>query len=257
MTAANGPRGPGTRNGSPGAGNPSGSGTPGSGNTDPWVPVPVSQRGTGAQGQDTSPPGGGTYVAGPGGTAAQPSTPTPGQPQVLPPGTLVVNTSPNPGQPPADGQAVPPTWEGAPPSTVVAGRGSGGGGEPDPLGRFAAPALVADKDRAPKRPPPLGRLIGNRDFVILVDCHADHATVLPGGAQFRWPVQQSAAADQALTRYVQQLIERRQASVRPGEPPYRPQIRFQVAPDGLRTYYRAYPPLEPLRVPMSRENLEE
>ena len=53
-----------------------------------------------------------------------------------------------------------------------------------------------------------------------------------------------------------QGIARHQASVRPGEPPYRPQIRFRVRPDGLRSYYLAYPALESLRVPMSRENVE-
>ena len=33
-------------------------------------------------------------------------------------------------------------------------------------------------------------------------------------------------------------------------------IRFLVRPDGLDTYYRAYPLLEALGVPMSRQNLE-
>jgi hypothetical protein len=33
-------------------------------------------------------------------------------------------------------------------------------------------------------------------------------------------------------------------------------IRFRVRPDGLRSYYLAYPALEALHVPMSRENLE-
>ena len=53
------------------------------------------------------------------------------------------------------------------------------------------------------------------------------------------------------------LVDRRQASVRPGEPPYRPLLRFQVHPDGLRGYYFAYPLLERLRIPMSRENLDK
>jgi hypothetical protein len=45
--------------------------------------------------------------------------------------------------------------------------------------------------------------------------------------------------------------------VRPGEAPYRPVIRFQVSKEGLRSYFHAYPLLEPLRVPMTRENVEE
>ena len=52
------------------------------------------------------------------------------------------------------------------------------------------------------------------------------------------------------------MIARRQGTVRPGEPPYRPQVRLLVRPDGLRTYYLAYPLLESLQVPMTRQNLE-
>jgi hypothetical protein len=52
------------------------------------------------------------------------------------------------------------------------------------------------------------------------------------------------------------MIARRQATVLPGEPPYRPLLRFQVQPEGLRSYYLAYPLLAPLGVPMARENLE-
>jgi hypothetical protein len=55
---------------------------------------------------------------------------------------------------------------------------------------------------------------------------------------------------------VQKIIARRQATIRQGEMPFRPIIRFRVHPDGLRAYYLAYPALESLGVPMSRENLQ-
>jgi hypothetical protein len=177
---------------------------------------------------------------------------------------------------------VPPDWEavpdGAHPPAASAGSGgasggnaggapgagaSGGeaadpGGTLDPPGRFPMPSLGGDKKKATRKtPPPVSRIIGNRDFLITITCYQDHATVTPGSAQFRWPTKGSPEEDQALTRYVQQLIERRQASVVPGEVPYRPVIRFQVAPGGLRTYYCAYPPLGTLHVAMMRENLED
>jgi hypothetical protein len=66
----------------------------------------------------------------------------------------------------------------------------------------------------------------------------------------------SEDASNPLLEVVQQMIARRQATVRPGEPPYRPMIRFRVRPEGLRSYYLAYPALEPLHVPMTRENIE-
>ena len=52
------------------------------------------------------------------------------------------------------------------------------------------------------------------------------------------------------------MVARRQASVRAGEPPYRPQIRFLVRPDGKRAYYQAYPALESLQLPMFQQNLD-
>jgi hypothetical protein len=53
------------------------------------------------------------------------------------------------------------------------------------------------------------------------------------------------------------MIARRQASVRPGEPPYRPQARFLIYPDGLRTYYLAFPALQPLGIPLTRQNVDK
>jgi hypothetical protein len=100
-------------------------------------------------------------------------------------------------------------------------------------------------------------LIGNRDWIISIECTADGLVLLPsrqriGTAQLT----KGENGSNALLEAVQQMIARRQASVRPGEPPYRPMIRFRVLPDGLRAYYLAYPALEGLRVPMTRENVD-
>jgi hypothetical protein len=51
------------------------------------------------------------------------------------------------------------------------------------------------------------------------------------------------------------LIARRQVTVRPGEPPYRPVLDFRVSPDGLRSYYAANALLEALHLPAARENV--
>jgi len=101
----------------------------------------------------------------------------------------------------------------------------------------------------------LSRLIGNRDWIIAIECKADAVVIQPWGQRF--PVATTPAGQEPpLVQAVRQLIARRQATVRSGEPPYRPLIRFQVHPDGQRSYYFAYPLLEVLRIPMSRENLE-
>jgi hypothetical protein len=91
-----------------------------------------------------------------------------------------------------------------------------------------------------------------------VECRADALVLYPSGQRFEAaPLATSGQAGQAVTQAVRDLIARRQATVRPGDPPYRPQVRFLVRPTGLRTYYLAYPLVEPLGVPMSRQNLDE
>ena len=137
------------------------------------------------------------------------------------------------------------------------GQGQDQGGD-DPI---PAPRLPGFGPQASKKPPSpvaaLSRMIGNKDFVIIISCYAEHVTVSPSGLQYRWDKGNAAANDQALVQTVTNLIARRQASVRPDEPPYRPIIRFEVPADGYPTYYRAYPLLEHLRVPMTKENTRD
>ncbi len=152
------------------------------------------------------------------------------------------------------------------PGTSGATKESGGSGPPGTPGSSGSPGDSPGKsfptyggDPGKKPPPvsPLSKLLGNKDFVISIDCRTDAVTVNPSGLTYRWTSSNLLATDKALVDTVTNLIARRQASVRPGEPPYRPLIRFQVSPDGLRTYYHVYPLLEPLRVPMTRENVGE
>ena len=98
---------------------------------------------------------------------------------------------------------------------------------------------------------------GDRDYIILLECRANAVVLHPFGNSFS---AESLAADNGggvlLQEAIRRLITRRQATVRPGEQPYRPQVRFLVRPDGLRSLYRAYPVLEGLHVPLTRQNLE-
>jgi hypothetical protein len=123
-------------------------------------------------------------------------------------------------------------------------------------------ARIPMKDK-PKRPPARGLaaypglFINNRDWVIPIECRANAVVVLPAGQAIVSSTLAPGASDSNLLRdLVGGMIARRQATVRPGEPPYRPLIRFRVRPDGLRSYYLAYPALETLGVPMSRESID-
>ena len=108
---------------------------------------------------------------------------------------------------------------------------------------------------APVRP---GRILGNRDWIIPIECRADAVILYP--TRKKIPVAQLAQGDglnNPLFQEVQRLIERRQAMILPGDPPYRPIVRFLVRPDATQSYYLAYPCLEGLQVPMKRVNLDE
>lgn len=120
-----------------------------------------------------------------------------------------------------------------------------------------SPIPFGDPTQKPPPTPPLSKLLGNKDFLITIDCRNDAVTITPSGLIYRWTAANGSETDAALVQTVTNLIARRQASVRPGEPPYRPIICFRVAPDGLRTYLRAYPLLERLNVAMTRENVVE
>jgi hypothetical protein len=98
-------------------------------------------------------------------------------------------------------------------------------------------------------------ILPSRDWVITVECTADGVVIAPGGIPIKMEALSSNRSENPLRQTLQQMIARRQSMTRPGEAPDRAVIHFRVWPDGLRAYHLAYPSVEPLRVPMTRENL--
>ncbi len=169
------------------------------------------------------------------------------------------------GQNPGNGPAGQGNSGGAPGTPNTTGQRGQGGGQPsagnseggDPSG---LPTTFGNTDKTPKKAPAgpiLSRLLGNKDFLITIECYSDFVTISPGGMSFRWTAANMKSADKAFAQAIANLIERRQASVRAGEPPYRPLICFRVTADGRPMCLHAYPLLEPLHVPMTRENVVE
>ncbi len=126
-----------------------------------------------------------------------------------------------------------------------------------PLGQASPLANLQKPEKSTRPSIPLGRLIGNRDFILVVECTADAVIIQPWGTRFPLAsLPKEPDPGHPLVQTIQQLINRRQATVLPGETPYRPIIRFKIRPDGLRAYYLAYPLLDGLKIPMLRENVE-
>ncbi|MEY4947232.1 MAG: hypothetical protein RIR22_1933, partial [Planctomycetota bacterium] len=100
------------------------------------------------------------------------------------------------------------------------------------------------------------RLFADRDWVIYVECKFEEILVHPN----RLIIPTSLlASEEGVKRFVQEIekiIQRKQSTVRPGEPPYRPEVRFLVWPDGLKPYHLSYPALQLAGIKQKRQNLE-
>jgi hypothetical protein len=276
-------------NGQPGQGNPVSSDVQMSG-----VPGGVFGTGSGGNGPTTNSGSPGAGLNGPASPSAQNATPAqPGKDGTAQPGLegsqaaqkstngqsssnnddqgggtrtvgRGVNGSGSPGGSPANNGAgdSEPSWQtalsvnGLNYPTGGSQGGSGGSGGLESIGgsSLGTPAKAINKS-VPA--PPLSRILGNRDWLIYLDCNADGVVIRQGNQKFS--VQTLAAptkGQHALVQAIREIIDRRQATVRPGELPYRPMLHFQVQSGGLRAYYLAYPLLESLKLPMSRENGE-
>jgi hypothetical protein len=102
---------------------------------------------------------------------------------------------------------------------------------------------------------PTVRIPTTRDWIVSIECTDTGVVVSPGAIAFSIDAIMKGMNENVLRLTVDQMIARRQQMARPGEAAERPVIHFRVRPDGLRTYHLAYPVLESLRVPMTRENL--
>jgi hypothetical protein len=94
--------------------------------------------------------------------------------------------------------------------------------------------------------------------VLVVDCTARGVRLSP--SQLSVPLQELArghGGDALLARRVANMIERRRAMQDPSGPPFRPQIRFVVHRDGLRSFHAALPALESIRIPKRAVMLDE
>jgi hypothetical protein len=99
---------------------------------------------------------------------------------------------------------------------------------------------------------------GDEEWVLVVDCSAQGVRLSP--SQLRVSLQELArghGGDVQLARTVASLIERRRAAQDPAAPPFRPQLRFVVHRDGMRSFHAALPALENIRVPKHTVMLDE
>ncbi|MHB1423382.1 MAG: hypothetical protein ACYC3I_09365 [Gemmataceae bacterium] len=174
-------------------------------------------------------------------------------------------TAPRPASAPANNSAQespPEQTDGnrsAPRVRVIVGNGGGGGGGGDPqaeaMERYAPTPSLAPAPRRPATPRPAW-VHGGRDWTIYVECRGNDVLLYPSQRSFGLAESASESAGNPLLKAIQQMIERRQSSRRPGEPPYHVQLCLLVRPEHIRTFLTVYPALEALPVPKMRRNLD-
>jgi len=260
--------GAGMGKGQPSSSGPMGGGS-GSGSTEPPAPPPPpgpfltppplgAGAATGNGGSPSGPPG--STPAGSQSTGAAP--PPPSDPsKVLPElGPPRANTGDKTGR----AETTPAGNSGStdappPPSSTTSKTTSGdsSGGDPsddDPFLR-APPAPRLPKALRPPAALRPARLSGDRDWIVFVECKAEGVVIYPTHLLIPASALARASGSNPLLQSVQQLIDRKQATVRRGDAPYRPEVRFLVHPDAGRTYHLAYPTLDSLAAPKTAQTL--
>jgi hypothetical protein len=131
-----------------------------------------------------------------------------------------------------------------------------------PLSRFGGQGATTrgSQDKRPQPPPVIRRYV-RPEWNIFIECTAKEVVVYPGGSHIPASALGGSGAsnNRQLLQSIQQMIERRKAVIASTDsqgPNQAPQIRFLVRPDGLRTYFLAFPELTPLQLSMTRENLD-
>jgi hypothetical protein len=179
----------------------------------------------------------------------------PSRPRGLPPQHAEEELPPE--RSPQDAEFVRPSQKKRLVPTGIGGRGGGGGGDPESaaMNRFATPTAGERPVRKPAALRPAW-VHGGRDWTIYVECLSDGVKLYPSERVI--PLAQAAmeGAGNPLVATIRQMIERRQASRRPGEPPYHPQVCLLVRAEHVRTFLSVYPALEALPAPKTRRNLD-
>jgi hypothetical protein len=263
---------PGSNPGANAGGQPMGyqGGNPGAGPGDQQVGDPGANAGGqpmgyqgGNPGANAGAPGGSGSPAGQGpmeGDGPSGGTPPSGMPAGAP------SQPSGPSDPSGGSRGEARGWgsPGALPSPGGSEGGPGGSAEASapagkPMRPFGPPVVlpVATNTRPRRSPAPLraAQISGDRDWVIFVECQANGVVLYPSRQLILVSGITPDPNTNQLLGMLQLMIARRQAQVRPGELPYRPQVRFLVRPEFERTFHKVYPTLDNLGAPVFRQTL--
>jgi hypothetical protein len=172
----------------------------------------------------------------------------------------VPNPGPNtPGKPAAPGDSETSARDAAQRGTTTSQPRTPGGSSaastprvPLPTDRFRPePKGNADREPPLRRPARLSE----RDWIIYLECLADRVILYPARTEFPLAAVTAPPETNTLLAAVRKMIDRRQATLAPGDVPYRPEIRFLLRPDSLRVFHSTYPIFDALPVPKTRQNI--
>ena len=141
-----------------------------------------------------------------------------------------------------------------------AGGASGGqpdGDPPNPFARVMIPLPRVDSGEKPEpRPLRIGRLEGEREYTIYVECRAKGLVMQPEGLQIPGQDLETEEGAKRFVEMIRRQIDKKNRANREGEPPIRGKLKFLVWGDGVRWFHASFPLVEGLDIVKVRQNLD-
>lgn len=141
-----------------------------------------------------------------------------------------------------------------------AGGASGGqpdGDPPNPFARVMIPLPRVDSGEKPEpRPLRIGRLEGEREYTIYVECRAKGLVMQPEGLQIPGQDLETEEGAKRFVEMIRRQIDKKNRGNREGEPPIRGKLKFLVWGDGVRWFHASFPLVEGLDIVKVRQNLD-
>lgn len=141
-----------------------------------------------------------------------------------------------------------------------AGGASGGqpdGDPPNPFARVMIPLPRVDSGEKPEpRPLRIGRLEGEREYTIYVECRAKGLVMQPEGLQIPGQDLETEEGAKRFVEMIRRQIDKKYRANREGEPPIRGKLKFLVWGDGVRWFHASFPLVEGLDIVKVRQNLD-
>ncbi len=143
------------------------------------------------------------------------------------------------------------------PKGGVSSGGNTDGDPPNPFARVMIPLPSSGSGEKPEpRPLRIGRLEGEREYTLFVECRAKGLVLQPEGVVIPGLDLETEEGARRFVELIRRQIDKKTRGNREGEPPSRGKLKFLVWGDGVRWFHASFPLVEGLDIVKVRQNLD-